>query len=355
MPGMCGGTPVRSDEIYRQVQKPGALYAEHHEDPNQATRHGGWHLKSLVRSALILTSFAGFILQTACTCEAPLRLRLGMMRSAGCSPLALAIEQKIFQDQNLAVEVQTLDDVAAFSKTQFDIVCMNLAELLVQQDNYQVVTIPSVSHGADVLVARKDAGTDLNDLKGARIGVPPISMGHLLLRQALAQHQLTPEDFTVLPLDSADLDEALQKSEIQLAVTAPPVSLRILQNLNSQVLFRSTDYPDRILDTVAIRAEVLMKWPQLAVKWEKAWQNLEAWRADQEETALSFMAKSSGLPVTTLQQDYKFLTLAAQRDYLAPEGRLLPLIKEIQSSLVQAGSLKIRREPQRYLFIPTPK
>ncbi|WP_141733920.1 ABC transporter substrate-binding protein [Oligoflexus tunisiensis] len=309
----------------------------------------------MIHKGLVLSGFIGLLLLSACTCEAPLRLRVGMMRNAGCSPLALAVKQRIFQEHNLEVDVQTLDDAAGFAASQFDLVCMNLADLLVQPLDYRVVSIPGASHGADVLVARKDAGIALKDLKGARIGVTPVSMGHLLLMHALRQHQLAPENFTVLPLESRQLEEALRKSEIQLAVAAPPVSLSIMKHPNIQVLFRSAEIPGMIVDVVAVRAEIFIKWPQLAAKLEKTWQDLEAWRGQHAEQALTFMAKSAGLPKTTLQQDYKFLSLTEQRAYLYPEGQLLPLIQELQTSLLQTGSLETPHDPSRFLFIPTAK
>lgn len=296
-------------------------------------------------------------LQYACTCEAPQRLRVGMMPGAGCSPLLLAAQQNIFQRQGLLVEFESFSTRTVAAKTwdpqKFDLLCLNLAELLLVPELYQVVLIPNYSQGADVLIARKDAGTSLNDLKGARIGVPPVSMGELLLGRALEQHALAREDFTVLPEDSEDLREALQKSEIQLAVTAPPYSLEILKNPEMQIVFRSTSMPGEIIDTIAVRADLLQTSPQLLSKMESVWQDTLLYMNHESTAAWSTLAESTRLPITTFAQDYKFLTLEEQRDYLKPEGRLLPMIDQLQSSLLQSGTLKTRRDSGLFLPIPT--
>jgi NitT/TauT family transport system substrate-binding protein len=280
-----------------------------------------------------------------------------MMSNAGCSPLLLAAQEKIFERHGLQVELKIfasrVEATQAWTTQSFDLLCFNLAELLLQQQDYKVLLIPAYSNGADVLVARKDAGSDLNDLKGARIGVPPISMGDLLLTRALDQHTLAREDFTVLPEEPQDLREALQKSEIQLAIAAPPYSLDILKNPDMQIIFRSTEMPGEIIDTIAMRADLYQSSPQLLPKMESVWQETLQYMQKGPEAAFPFLAQALSLPVPTIQQDYKFLTLLEQRDYLQPEGRLLPMIDQLQSSLIQSGSLKNKREAASFLAIPT--
>jgi NitT/TauT family transport system substrate-binding protein len=306
---------------------------------------------------MIPAALLSLALQNACTCQPPQRLRLGMMPSAACAPLLLAAQQNIFQGQGLEVEFKTFaiqaDALHAWSAQNFDVLCLNLAELVVMPQNYGIVLVPAYSNGADVLIARKDAGTNLNDLKGARIGMPPVSMGDLLLTRALNQHTLAREDFTVLPEEPQNLQESLEKSEIQLAVTAPPYSLDILKNPEMQIIFRSSAMRGEIIDTIAMRTDLLQTSPQLIAKMENVWQETLRYMTNEPQAALDFLALKSALPQATFAQDYKFLTLDEQRHYLKPEGLLLPMIGQLQDSLVQSGSLKTRRDTTAFLAIPT--
>lgn len=320
---------------------------------------GGLILKLHWRHILLPLALLSAVLQHGCTCEAPQRLRVGMIRGAGCSPLVLAAEQKFFDRQGLQVELTILDshaDAAQAWKTHsFDVVCFNLAELLLDPKDYKVILIPAASNGADVVIARKDAGSNLAALKGARIGVPPASMGDLLLMRVLNQNTLAREDFTILPEEPQDLRESLQQSKIQLAVAAPPHSLEILKNPETQILFSSTEMPGEIIDVIGIRNDLLLSAPQLHLKMQGIWQETLHFMQNEPAAAWSFLAKASQLPVPTLQQDYKFLTMDEQRAYLTPDGRLLPLIDHLQTSLVQSGTLKSRRATAAFLAIPTNK
>jgi NitT/TauT family transport system substrate-binding protein len=296
------------------------------------------------------------VLQHACTCEAPQRLRIGMIRNAGCSFLPLAIEQGFFEQHNFQIDLQSFSNLAQaeklLSEKPFDIFCSKLSELVLLPYDYQVLLIPDYSNGADVLIARKDAGRDLKELKGARIGVAPDSMGDLLVSRALAEQGLSREDFTILPKDTAMLREALQTSEIQLAVAAPPQSLEILQNKDMHVIFRSSAMPGEIIDTVAASANLLQISPQLIPKLQDIFQQTLHYIEQQPSQALERLAQNAALPVLTLQHDYRFLTLTEQAAYLQSDVRLLALIDQLQTRLLQLGSLKTRREPQRFLVAP---
>jgi ABC-type nitrate/sulfonate/bicarbonate transport system substrate-binding protein len=298
-------------------------------------------------------------LQSACTCETPTRLRVGMLARVGCSPLQLASEEKIFQRHGLELEFKTfakpLDLRLAASQEGFDLFCANLAEVLVLPQDYQILLLPAVSEGADVLITRRDAGIELAELKGARIGIPPVSMGEILLAEALRQHTLAREDFTVLSMEAPDLREALAKSEIQMAIAAPPYSLELLKIPETTILFRSSALPGVMVDAIAARADLLQTKPLLTGKLEMAWQDTLQLMQKDPDASFSWLATQSGIPLHSYQQDYRFLTPTEQLAYLQPEGKLLPLIKQLQTSLVLSGSLKMKREPKSFLPIPTTK
>jgi NitT/TauT family transport system substrate-binding protein len=288
-----------------------------------------------------------------------MRLRVGMLARVGCSPLQLAAEHRIFQRHGLEPEFKTfakpLDLRQAAGQESFDLFCANLAEVLVLPRDYRILLLPAVSAGADVLITRKDAGTELAHLKGARIGIPPVSMGEILLAEALRQHTLAREDFTVLPKEAPDLREALAKSEIQMAIAAPPYSLELLNIPETMVLFRSHALPGVMLDAVAARSEWLQTSPELAARLEGVWQDtLELMQKD-PTTSFTWLTTLTGIPITSYQQDYQFLSVLEQQEYLRPEGKLLPLIEQLQDSLILNGSLKMKRDSRSYLAIPTTK
>jgi NitT/TauT family transport system substrate-binding protein len=314
-------------------------------------------LNTRLRHILIPWVFGSALLQNACTCEVPQRLRLGIMQHPACQPLLLAAEHKLFEQEGLAVEIKTFltraEATEAAGTKKFDLLCLNLAELLVLPQDYKIILIPAYSNGADVLIARSDAGNNLNDLKGARIGVPPVSMGDLVLSRALIQQTLAREDFTVLPEEPQDLQIALQKSEIQLAVAAPPYSLDILKNPEMRILFRSNDLPGEIVDTISVRADRLQASPELLPKMQGVWQRTLQFMQNDPEKALTYLETTTKLPRTIFQADYKFLTGDEQQEYLKPEGRIFRMVDTLQNSFLQSGFIKTPRAAATFLADPT--
>jgi NitT/TauT family transport system substrate-binding protein len=281
------------------------------------------------------------------------------MQNPACQPLLLAAQYSFFEEEGLQVEIKTFitraEATQAASTQKFDLLCLNLAELLVLPQDYKILLIPAYSNGADVLIARSDAGNSLNDLKGARIGVPAVSMGDVVLSRALSQQTLGREDFTVLPKEPQDLQVALQKSEIQLAVAAPPYSLDILKNPEMRVLFRSTDIPGEIIDTLSVRGDRLMASPELLPKMEGVWRRTLRFMQNEPDEALGFLEKTTRIPRATFQMDYKFLTGDEQQEYLKPEGRIFRMIDALHTILLQSGSLQSPRAAASFLADPTNK
>jgi NitT/TauT family transport system substrate-binding protein len=320
---------------------------------------GGSRLKIRLHHVLIPLALASAALQNACTCETPQRLRLGIMQNPACQTLQLAVRYSFFEQEGLQVEIKNISTRAeateAASTQNYDLLCLNLAELLVLPQDYKILLIPAYSNGADVLIARSDAGSTLNELKGARIGVPAVSMGDLMLSRALNQQTLAREDFTVLPKEPQDLQGALQKSEIQLAIAAPPYSLDILKNPEMRVLFRSDEIPGEIIDTISMRADRLQASPELLTKMQGVWRRTLQFMQKEPAEAFGFLEKTTRIPRATFQMDYKFLTGDEQQEYLRADGRIFRMIDSLHTTLLQSGSLKTPRAARTFLADPTNK
>lgn len=273
------------------------------------------------------------------------------------------MQQHIFEQQELQVTISKFRNLAeaqtALAEGRFDIFCASLVDLLqihaLDQLDLKIILVADTSNGADILVARKDSGMRLTDLKGARIGVAPGSTGDVLLSRALAAQSLTRDDFTVLPEEPASLFESLQKSEIQLAVAGPPYSLAFLQSPDVQVLYRSSEMPGEIISTVAATDRLLQTSPDLLRKLRDVWNQGLQFTLQHPQAASSYLAQATELPVSSIQNDYKFLPMAEQNSYLKKEGRLPLLIEQLQTNLQADGSLKTRRDPLHFLFVPTKK
>ncbi len=297
----------------------------------------------------------------ACICQPPIRLRLAVLPGVACELLSLAAAQKIFEKHHIAIEIGRYPSLAEAQKAmhdeQLDGLCASLSELLLietrAEAELKVILIPDYSNGADLVIARKDAGSGFVDLKGARIGLIPGSMGELLLLRAFAAHAVASDDFTILPLPAKELWGSIHNSAIQVAVVGPPLSMELVKNPELQVLFQSSQIAGEMLDTLSLTAPILRQHPALKDRILQVWTDVLQFKADHPEAALPLLATQTGIPAAKIEQNFIFLDRQQQDEYLKREGRLLPLIEVLQNHLLRSGSLKQKREPGHFLVDPT--
>jgi NitT/TauT family transport system substrate-binding protein len=297
----------------------------------------------------------------ACTCQPPVRLRLAVLPGVACELLALAAEQNIFAKHQIAIEIGRYPSLAEAQKAmhdeRLDGLCASLSELLLletrAEGQLKVILIPAYSNGADLVITRKDLGRGLVDLKGARIGLIPGSMGELLLLRAFAAHAVASDEFTILPLAAQELFDSIHNSAIQVAVVGPPLSMELVKNPELQVLFQSSQIAGEMLDTLSLTAPILRQHPALQGRVLQVWSDVLQFKAEHPKTALSLLTKQTAIPAAKITQNFVFLDRQQQEEYLQREGRLLPLIEVLQNQLLLSGSLKQKREPRHFLVDPT--
>jgi NitT/TauT family transport system substrate-binding protein len=121
----------------------------------------------------------------------------------------------------------------------------------------RVVAVVDVSNGADAVVGRPAIVTPM-DLSGMTIGVESTATGAVMLDGLLAKLGLHVADVTVMPMAIDAQVEAYREGRIDAAVTYEPFKSRMIE-LGAHVVFSSAEVPGRIIDTVAVRADVLAR------------------------------------------------------------------------------------------------
>lgn len=83
--------------------------------------------------------------------------------------------------------------------------------------------------------------TDLADLKGKRIGMPKGSSGELFWRVLLAQLGSKDADYDVVNVESPEIAAAMQRGNIDAAVTWEPWVSRIVENIPAAKVLKDSD------------------------------------------------------------------------------------------------------------------
>lgn len=185
--------------------------------------------------------------------------RVGTNVWPGYEPLHLAAQMGAYRDSPIKmVEMANASSVMqALRNGTLEAAALTLDEALtLVQDNHdlRVVLVMDFSRGGDALVAHPDIAS-LTGLKGQRVGVENTAVGAILLDAALHKAGITVADFDLIELTIDEQSEAFLDGEIDAVVTFEPVRSELLR-MGANVLFDSSEIPDRIVDVLVVRADV---------------------------------------------------------------------------------------------------
>jgi NitT/TauT family transport system substrate-binding protein len=263
-------------------------------------------------------------------------LRIGTNVWIGSEPLYLARELGRLDAQAVQlVEYPSASEVLrAFRNQAIDGMVISLDELFgLVADGLQprVVLVVDVSHGADVVVGRRGMHS-MRDLAGKSVAVESGALGAFVLARALALAGMQAGDVKVVHLESNEQPGALEKGQVDGAVTFDPYRTQLLQ-AGAATLFDSTQIPGEIVDLLAVRADVIEQRPKaigaLLGGWFGAIDYMQAQPQDaarrmgirQQTSGAQFLEAQRGLHVPSRAENLDMLGGATPQ--LARTGRRL--------------------------------
>lgn len=208
---------------------------------------------------LVLAGMACLPMLPGCSFEQK-PLRIGLHVWPGYEPTPLAASMG-WLDQNLIKLTQTkaaTDSLRLLQSGKLDGAGLTLDEVLRARDmgiELSVVLICDISAGADMFLVRPHIHT-LADIKGVKIGVEDGALGALMLTQVLRAAQLKQEDIIPVSLSVDQQVNAWRNNQIDAVVTYQPAANEII-TMGGVRLFDSSNLPDLIVDTLAIRTASL--------------------------------------------------------------------------------------------------
>jgi NitT/TauT family transport system substrate-binding protein len=123
-----------------------------------------------------------------------------------------------------------------------------------------IVMIVNVSEGADALVARPELQS-LDDLRGARVGLTPSSLGVFVVTRALDHAGLDFDAIVPVYLDEPAQEDAYATGAVDAVAVFEPVRSRLLAR-GATVLFDSSRIPGEIVDLLLVRRSLVDSRPE---------------------------------------------------------------------------------------------
>ncbi len=281
-------------------------------------------------------------------------LRVGTNVWPGYEPLYLARELGYYRNRPIRLlELRSTGDVTQLLRAgSIEVAALTLDETLsVLQDGFDlgVIAVMDVSQGGDVLLARPSIAT-LAQLKGKRIGVESSAVGAILLDGALAAARLRDDQVEIVPLTVAEHEAAYRDRRIDAVVTFEPVATR-LREQGARVLFDSRRIPDRIVDVLVVRRDLIRgRESALEALLDGYFQAL-AFMKERPRRAAELSARRLNLTPAEVQRSYRGLrlpTLADNHRWLSGEMPVLSVTgRRIAAFLVRKGLLRHAVDPGR--------
>lgn len=188
------------------------------------------------------------------------RLALAVSMWPGSEPFIIAREAGELppEDINLVEINWTSAAMRAVGNGVVDAAILSLDEVVRQTSQghpLRIVLITDISQGADLLLARPGV-TQVEQLKGARIGFEPRTAGATLLGAALRQAGLTLEDIQPVPLNPAETEEIIEELMLDAVVSSEPWRQN-LKKLKLQPIYDSSHTGMDIIRVLVVHEDAL--------------------------------------------------------------------------------------------------
>ncbi len=207
-------------------------------------------------------------------------------------------------------QMDYIESINQFTAGQFDACLMtNMDALTIPAAggvDTSIVVVGDYSNGNDGILLK--GKKTLKEIKGQKVNLVELSVSHYMLARALASAGLSERDVKVVNTSDADIVAAWKAPAATAAVPWNPQLSEMKKQAGTYEVFDSSKIPGEILDTLAIRSDVLKDNPKLAKALVGAWfETLKVMStADAKgKAAKEMMAKLSGTDLAGYESQLK--------------------------------------------------
>lgn len=284
-----------------------------------------------------------------CKQESP-PVRIGMSLWPGYEFLYLADQKGFFKDAGLNIQlydfVSLSDSRRAFERGQIDVVAGTIVELLIIRESSnkfpQAFYVTDFSNGADVILGKKPIRT-IPELKGKRVGVEPASMDLLTINLALEQNHMEFADVILVPMAQNGMEDSFDGQGVDAICTYPPISVKVLNKGNANILFNSSLIPGYIIDVLMADESFINSRNEDLAKIIRCFNNAIQYIREHPDEALPIIAEHEQISVKELQEAYVGMVVEPienQIPYFTPEGQLFKAGETALEILEETGVIR---------------
>ena len=286
------------------------------------------------------------LIHFGCSSEAP-PIRIGVNPWPGYEYLHLAQKKGYYEKLGVKVELVEFSSLAdnrrAYERGQVDAFAGTMVELvLVHHQSHhkpKAFMLCDYSNGADMLLARKEI-TNLQELKGHKVGLEPASLDVIVVANALVEAGLRFEDIIVVPTFQNEMPQALEDGSVDAVQTYPPNSVQIMERDDVHKLFDTSMVPGQVIDLVAASPEILASRPHDFDKIVAAFYKARQFHESNPEEAVDIMAARERISPEAFNEALAgmvMIPLDQQPEFFQENGKFSKAFKVALEGLKQTG------------------
>ena len=268
-------------------------------------------------------------------------LKVGTIVFPGYEFLFLARESGLLKPEEVRLVelLSSTDNLRLVEESRLDAATLTVDEVMATRAkgvDLRIVAVLDVSAGADAVMARAGIATP-QQLRGRRVAVEDNAMGVVMLDAVLQAASLRVEDVVKVPITADQSVMMFQAEKVDAVVTFEPWVSQ-LEALGAVRVYDSTRVPDRIVDVLAVRQDVIVKRPKDVTRLVAAhYEAVSRYRRDPVQASQRMSARLQLTP-EEVPQSFRGLHLpdaAGCREMFRPGGRFDGTVQALQQLMVE--------------------
>lgn len=230
-------------------------------------------------------------------------VRLGFSAWPGWFPWQVAQDEKIFEQNKIAVDLKWFDgyteSLSTLTAGQIDANSQTLNDTIsavAGGADQVVVLVNDNSTGNDKIIVREGINS-IADLKGKKVAAEEGTVDHFLLLLGLKKAGLGPKDINFQPLETGKAAAAFVAGQVDAVGVFAPFTTQALKRPKSKELFSSKDFPGAIPDHLVFTRDFVDTKPDQVQALVDSWFETQAYIKANPAKAIDIMAKRGGVSV----------------------------------------------------------
>ncbi len=281
----------------------------------------------------------------------PVSLNVGYIDTSinGGGLIAIAEELGLWEKYNLDLNLIPFTNgptqITAMQSGDIDVGYIGGGAIWLPASGQATILVTSEASVGERIIASAESGaTDMEGLRGLKVGVPEGGSGEMILALALDKAGMTMDDIEPVVLDPPNIVTAFVSGSVDAAAIFQPLAGQILTAKgDSEILAQNTDFPDvSFLGAWVASNPAVEEKPEAITRFLMAYADANDFRVENFEETLEISSAFTGVPMDSTRAQGEVSEWYSSDDILArdQDGTTATLFEGFEAVFVTTGRME---------------